>query len=245
MELIRQVCNMLLYKLNHGIELSLLRLSRCNLCQQPLKTNLLLCQYCLADLPVLHYPDNHFDLLHWPAIHTLLKKKTFDQLISLTPYVWPIDYWLKQLKYQYKFELAHGLAGLMAYHLEAFFQQHNQSELTMTSVPTDISRWQQRGYNPAHLVAKYLAKATNIDYQPSLLRRVKTSSSQVGKTGAQRRRDLKGAFEVVDDASLPRHIILFDDVITTGSTINEISRLLKKQGVNRITVLTLAIVLPR
>lgn len=244
MELFSQVRSDLRQKFQSKVNSSLLALSCCSLCQQSLQTNTLLCQYCLEDLPVLRYPDTHFNLLHWPAINSLFHKKQFDQLVALSPYIWPLDSWLKQLKYQHKFQLAKGLAQVIVHHLANFFHSQRANNLIMTSVPTELSRWQQRGYNPAHLIAQSLAKVAKIQYQPDILRRVKANKSQVGKTGKQRRKDLKGAFELNKNSALPEHIVLFDDVITTGSTVNEICRLLKKQRVKHVTVLTLAIVLP-
>ncbi|MFD1620206.1 ComF family protein [Thalassotalea marina] len=245
MELFSRVHLVLYQKLKHLFQHSLTKVSCCSLCHQKVHSSLMLCRHCLSDLPTLHYPDNFFNLLHWPAIDLLFKKRNFDQLICVAPYVWPFDHWLKQLKYQHKFQLSLGLAEIIALQLKSYFQQNKYQKSALTCVPTDVSRWQQRGFNPAHLIAQHLAKMSQIHYQPNLLRRINTSDSQVGKTGAQRRKDLKNAFEVTDVDCSAKHIVLFDDVITTGSTVNEISRLLKKQGVQHVTVLTLAIALPK
>jgi len=81
---------------------------------------------------------------------------------------------------------------------------------------------------------------------PGALSRVDTAKSQVGQTGSQRRKNLSQAFTVnLDSTSLPKNIILVDDVITTGSTINTISKLLKTKGVQSITAIAVALTLPK
>lgn len=219
-------------------------ISHCDLCHQDVELNPLLCSTCIGDLPLLTYQNEQSDLLHWPAIETLYKKRYFDQLVSLAPYQWPFDYWLKQLKYNRQYMLAPGLAQLIQQKLANRLEKITPSNTVILSVPTDIRRWQTRGYNPAHLLAKHVARQTCLRYLPNALNRHKAAVSQVGSSAKLRKKAIRGAFSVSDSAALTEHVILFDDVITTGSTVNEICRLLKKQRVNRITVLTLAIALP-
>ncbi len=69
--------------------------------------------------------------------------------------------------------------------------------------------------------------------------RVRETSAQTGLDAKARRKNIRGAFEVV--GVLPwKHVVIIDDVVTTGSTSNELSRVLKKAGVERVTVLSLA-----
>jgi predicted amidophosphoribosyltransferase len=72
------------------------------------------------------------------------------------------------------------------------------------------------------------------------------TESQVGKSGAERRKNLNQAFSlnIKPKESLPEHVILIDDVVTTGTTANEICKLLKKSGVQSITLLSLCLAIP-
>ena len=217
--------------------------SCCELCQGSALIHPLLCKYCNADLPRFHLADCQFDLLNWPTIDKLFPKRHFDQLLTLIPYLWPIDSLLKQLKYHNRFELA-DLFGFLLYQLWSKLPD-DHCGTTLLSVPIHISKWQSRGYNQAHLIAKSLAKYSLLNYQPEVLTRSKAAPSQVGQSGRQRRKNINQAFNLNNHKqSLPSRVILLDDVITTGTTVNAISKLLKRAGVKQITVLTLALSLP-
>ncbi len=217
--------------------------SCCELCQGSALIHPLLCQYCDADLPRFHLADCRFDLLNWPVIDKLFPKRHFDQLLTVTPYLWPIDSLLKQLKYHNRFELA-DLLGFLLYQLWRQLPD-DHCGTTLVSVPTHISKWQSRGYNQAHLLAKSLAKYSQLDYHPELLTRSKSAPSQVGQSGRQRRKNINQAFSLNNHKQpLPSRVILLDDVITTGTTVNAICKLLKRAGVEQVTVLTLALSIP-
>jgi ComF family protein len=168
----------------------------------------------------------------------------FDHLFCLSPYLTPFNHWLTQFKYQGRFELASLFASLLA-------KKWQETQLVSSidlilSVPLHISKWQQRGYNQAHLIAKPFAQLLGLPYQGSALIRTKKNISQVGQTGAQRRNNLANAFTL--RSPLPRavkHVMLVDDVLTTGSTASEISKLLKCNGVEEVTAATLCLTLPK
>ena len=113
-------------------------------------------------------------------------------------------------------------------------------------MPLHISKWQLRGYNQAHLIAKPFSQLLKLPYQGSALVRVKKNISQVGQTGAQRRNNLASAFTLRQPLTKAvKHVLLIDDVLTTGSTASEISKLLKRNGVERVTVVTVCLSLPK
>ena len=98
----------------------------------------------------------------------------------------------------------------------------------------------ERGFNQSELLAKFLAKRTGIPLVKSLQRR-KQTDPQAGLTRAQRRTNVAGAFEVNRRQEVQgRHILLIDDVLTTGATASACSAVLKRAGAKRVTVLTLA-----
>jgi predicted amidophosphoribosyltransferase len=72
------------------------------------------------------------------------------------------------------------------------------------------------------------------------LLRTRDTRAQTGLDALQRRRNLRGAFGVNDAATLPAHVAVFDDVMTTGSTLRECARVLRRAGVARVDVWALA-----
>ncbi|MFM1816460.1 MAG: hypothetical protein RLZ98_3155 [Pseudomonadota bacterium] len=114
-------------------------------------------------------------------------------------------------------------------------------------VPVPLHRWRllTRKFNQAAILAGDISRAACIRFEPGLLRRTRNTRSQVGLTNAQRRRNTSGAF-VVDHMKKARvagrHVVLVDDVITTGSTAGACARALKRAGASRVDVLALAMV---
>jgi len=220
-----------------------LKASCCELCLSNKVVHPLICKQCQQDLPLFNYHKLDNDLLLWPATDKLFPKRAFDQLFCLAPYIWPFDQWIKQLKYYNRFEVADLLAYLMCNAWQE--NEKNTSFGGVLCVPTHIKKWQHRGYNQANLIARAFAQQTNIPYYPNALTRLKNHSSQVGQSGSQRRKSLNNAFALSLHCPMPENLILVDDVITTGSTVNSICRLLKAQGVKNIAVATVALTLPK
>ena len=226
-----------------------LQVSSCILCNNACQHHPLLCKYCQADLPYFNHQLVDYDLLSWPAIAQLIQTKHFDHLMAIAPYVWPFDTWISQLKYQHRTELADLLAFLLTEQWRQYLSEKTYIKPTNTqiiAVPLHLTKWQERGFNQAHLIARKFAKNFNYEYQKNIIIRARLTENQVGKSGIERRKNLKNAFRFNLDAKekLPEHIILIDDVVTTGTTANEICKLLKKNGVQTITLLSVCLALP-
>ncbi|MEH6463394.1 MAG: ComF family protein [Shewanella psychromarinicola] len=98
-------------------------------------------------------------------------------------------------------------------------------------VPLHTNRLRQRGFNQAWLIAKELSLLTNIPVDDSCLIRVVDTSPQTGLAGKQRRKNCHGAFRLLDGMTYQR-VALIDDVVTTGTTVDEIARLFSTQFVH-------------
>jgi ComF family protein len=114
-------------------------------------------------------------------------------------------------------------------------------------VPVPLDRWRllRRRYNQAAILAREISAATGVPWDPLVLRRVKRTQSQVGLTSDQRRRNVQGAFAVAPGrggAVDGRAVVLVDDVITTGATVEACARALKRAGARQVDVLALALV---
>ena len=110
------------------------------------------------------------------------------------------------------------------------------------------SKLRQRGFNQSELIARAMLKlkpaALDVKLNISALLRSRATGSQTGLTPPQRRDNVKGAFKVVrSDQVSGRDILLVDDVFTTGSTVSECARVLRRAGVARVFVATVARVL--
>lgn len=108
-------------------------------------------------------------------------------------------------------------------------------------VPLHIKRLRERGYNQSHLLARELGSAMGIKIDPWLLQRARPTLSQTGMKRKERIKNLKGAFVLRKGASVKgMRLLLIDDVYTTGSTVRECAKVLKKGGAKKVNVLTLA-----
>lgn len=111
-------------------------------------------------------------------------------------------------------------------------------------VPLHWSRRWRRGYNQAEVIARSLSSVLQVPVKAGLLRRVRRTSTQVRLSSRDKRTNVTGAFSA-RSGSLPlKHVLLVDDVFTTGATLHEAARALKKvYGTDvKISVATLAFV---
>jgi len=228
----------------------LLSFACCDLCGSSCQHYALLCQACSYDLPRFKLDIVHADLLNWPIINQGLPDIKFDHLLCLSPYITPFKQWLSQYKYSGRFELGAFFAHMLADHLKKYWLQSSSTYLPqqpdlILSVPLHYKKWQIRGYNQAHLLAENLAKQIQLPYCSTGIIRCKPTLSQVGQSGVNRRKSLHNAFEIkLNTTDIPRHVLLIDDVVTTGATTNEITKKLKQIGVNKVTVVALCLSLP-
>ena len=108
-------------------------------------------------------------------------------------------------------------------------------------VPLYKDRLRQREFNQSALLAKYAAKETGTSLLFDCLVKVKDTMPQVGLSSRERRRNIRNAFKIQNKEVIERKdILLIDDVITTGATVRECSRVLKKAGAGDIHVMALA-----
>ena len=107
-------------------------------------------------------------------------------------------------------------------------------------VPLHIKRLRQRGFNQALLLAKKLFPENKEKIQFDILLRQEDTPTQTGLSGKERRRNLKNAFIIKRPSEITgKNILLLDDVLTTGATINECAKALKTAGCERVEVLTI------
>ncbi len=153
-------------------------------------------------------------------------------------YSHPLD--LLEARFKFGRDLAAGrvLAQLM---LE---QARRETTLQMPQlllcVPLHPHRLRERGYNQALELARPLARALQIPIEAHALQRQRPTRAQTGLDAKARRRNLRDAFSLRAEHGLPAHVAIVDDVMTTGSTLRECARVLRRGGVERVDVWALA-----
>jgi ComF family protein len=115
-------------------------------------------------------------------------------------------------------------------------------------IPVPLHRWRlwSRGYNQALLIARALGKQTELPVDHRSLVRIRRTQVLRGMGGKQRRREMRGAFRVLDHAAVSgRHILLVDDVFTSGATTDACARALRRAGAASVTICCWARVVDR
>lgn len=108
-------------------------------------------------------------------------------------------------------------------------------------VPLHPKRLRWRGFNQSILLAREVSRAYSVPMDPFSLRRVRETPPQTELNEEERRRNVRGAFALAPGRSIERrNVLLVDDVYTSGATVNECVRTLRKSGARKVFVLTLA-----
>lgn len=151
-------------------------------------------------------------------------------------YQHPVDALIREMKFNQRPEIIHALGNDFAVWLSG--RLDSQPDV-MIPVPMHCRRMMQRGYNQALELARTLNKRLSIPIDSHCCRRIRNTPSQTDIPTKQRKANVRGAFDIPTSLNY-RHIVIVDDVITTGSTVNELARLFSKAGVERIHVYALA-----
>ena len=108
-------------------------------------------------------------------------------------------------------------------------------------VPLHWKRKTKRGYNQAEIVARNLGELTGIPVDAKLVIRKKYTEPQKTLNDKERVKNLKNVFEIRKTEIMQKNILLIDDIYTTGSTIDSVSRALLEKGHNKVWFLTISI----
>lgn len=149
------------------------------------------------------------------------------------------QYPAKRLIQDFKFNKRPELAACFAKKLTDKLIRNTNLPETIIPVPLHKIRQQQRGYNQSLELAKNIAKRMGLAVNTALCKRIKNTGPQSSLTGQMRKNNVKGAFALTDSWA-PKHVAIIDDVVTTGSTVNEIASLLIKAGCRRVDVWAIA-----
>lgn len=158
----------------------------------------------------------------------------FDQTEAVYAYAFPLDTLVQQCKYRGGLELT----ALFAQALAGQIRGRDSADL-IVPMPLHPGRLGERGFNQAAEIARRLAEQLQLPWQASACTRVRDTPPQAGLDLKDRRRNLRNAFRC--DANLAdRRVALVDDVMTSGASLNELARTVKKAGAISVTAWVVA-----
>lgn len=195
----------------------------------------LLCADCAADLPALpeHCPRCALPSPLGSVCGTCLASPPhFDGTTALWLYEFPCDRLVQALKYRARLALASFFARSLA-------SRPLPGADLLIPMPLHPDRLAQRGFNQAVEIARGLAKRTGLAVRLRGARRVKHTAPQAELPYEERARNVRGAFACDLDLA-GKCVAVVDDVMTTGATLNELARVLKRAGAARVENLVIA-----
>ena len=166
-----------------------------------------LCGHCISQPPF-------FDETHAPFTHQGI-----------------IKYLIARLKFNHQYKNARLLGMLLANHLKITAEMPE----IIIPIPLHKKRYQERGFNQSVEIAKTLSKHLHIPIDTNSCIRYRNTPHQIDLPAKQRRKNINNAFKIIQPIKA-KHVALLDDVMTTGSTVNELAKILKKSGVNRVDI---------
>jgi ComF family protein len=230
----------------------------CRICGSPLIefSRLPVCKSCLS---ALHPLRGSFCAVCGEALLSPLFANRPDALCGLCQRAHPpfhravaygsYDGGLKELIHLLKFEQVRPASAMLGRMLAEVVVKLEptlpKGRILVVPVPLHARKQAQRGFNQAELVArtalKKLARPERFTLSTGVLVRRRETGSQIGLTRHQRRENLRGAFAVTDPTRFAgKNILLIDDVLTTGTTVSECAKVLRRAGASGVWVATVA-----
>jgi len=160
----------------------------------------------------------------------------FDCCYAPLRYAYPLDHLISGLKFHSKLAQGQLLSRLMG---DFLVQQQCKLPDLIVPVPLHASRLRERGFNQALELARPLAKRFNLSIDNHVVIRHRATSPQMALDKQARRQNIRGAFEL-KKRRLPQHIVIVDDVVTTGNTVNELATVLRRGGAKKVDVWAVA-----
>lgn len=190
------------------------------------------CQFC--GMPIQFNVSN--DII---CAKCLSKKPYYDKAISCFVYNKTISKAIFEFKFYQKTFLSNFFAKFMVNSIQCILNEIDY----IVPVPISLKRLRWRGFNQALLLARSIGKLTNKEVIPDLIFKTRHTQAQVKLKNKERIRNLDSAFDINQkyiNKIIDKNILIIDDVITTGTTINECSKIIKTTSINKIFVTSIA-----
>lgn len=198
------------------------------------------CEACHAALPCYSMPMCPVCALPTPngevCGHCLNQPPHFARTCAAYRYAFPIDKMIQALKFSGKFQLAQPLAQALAQHI-----QHLPD--CLIAMPLHKQRLRERGYNQSLLLAQQLGKHFHLPVLSTSCQRLRNTQTQSTLPWKERDKNLRNAFHCLPAVS-GKHVAIVDDVMTSGSSVNELAKALLAAGAREVSVWVIARTLP-
>ncbi len=213
----------------------------CCFCESYTNNNQDLCDICKSVLPWVSDRCFKCGLSLMPGVDSIDCQRCrelppkFDRLCALFNYQPPITKLIMGLKFGKKLAYGRVMGELLAEQLESRWYQNLTLPEAIIPVPLHIDRFRKRGFNQALELLWPVHKKTNIPILVDTCVRIRKTTAQAQLDKSRRKRNLKSAFQIVKPI-LFEHVAIMDDVVTTGSTVNALTHMLKEAGVIMVDV---------
>jgi len=201
-----------------------------------------LCGGCLADLPWHSQPQCPHCATPTPAGQVcgacLKHPPAFDRSFAALAYAFPLDRLIPHLKYRGRLAVAPVLGECLA---RAVASAPRPDRLI--AMPLHAQRIRERGFNHASEIARETARRLGLPLDVASCRRIRDTPPQMGLKHAARQRNVRGAF-ACSDSVRGLHVALIDDVMTTGTSFDELAATLKRAGAREVSCWATARTLP-
>ena len=220
--------------------------AKCVVCNVLTSEDLLICSECWKDIEFIVDPKCErcgfpfdFDAGSGALCAECHREPPFfDKAFSLFKYSKHSKSFIHKLKYHDQLHIASFLAKLVSHKLQNLYEYR-----VVIPVPMHAKRIRERLYNQSAVLAGQIAKISKLDFLPNALIKKRYDTPQSKLSGQERKRNVLNSFAVSDNDKKfieDKRVILVDDVYTTGSTVNECSKALKRAGCKKILVITMA-----
>ncbi len=195
-----------------------------------------ICFSCWNDLPLIPIKENRIiklEQIFWGRVE-------IDRVVALFSYKSgsPYQNIIRAIKYGEQKKLGVEMGRRLAQHIK---EHHLLSDIDMIiPIPLHQKKFKKRGFNQSERIAMGVSQIIDIEVCIDVLKRIKHTSTQTKKSKYERWNNVKDAFNIVDAEKLiNKHILIIDDVLTTGSTIEACVREILKIDGTKVSVATL------
>ena len=217
--------------------LSLLFLHLCPACEKELSKGEVICTFCKDELPQTNYhleKENPVEQVFWDRVK--IEKAASFYFLSRDS---KVQHLIHNFKYNGLYDI--GIEVGTLYGMQLKDTAFNDIDIIIP-VPLHPARERKRGYNQAAMFAKGLAQTLNIPWNSKIVKRIKNTKTQTKQTKEERIENVKNAFQIIDaELMSDKHILLVDDVLTTGATLESCARTLLEVKKTKVSIATMAL----